>query len=51
MAKNCFNPNLYHIVALLILALITILCLALVGKVTLFNLEKHAQAINCTQKQ
>ena len=35
MNKNCNTPSLYHLTSLIILAIIAIICLGLLGKITL----------------
>ncbi len=50
MSKNCNTPQLYHLSSLIILAIIAIICLALLGKITIFlihpNNITHNSVIN-----
>ncbi len=41
MSKNCNTPQLYHLSSLIILAIIAIICLALLGKITIFLIHPN----------
>ena len=50
MSKNCNTPQLYHLSSLIILAIITIICLALLGKITIFLIHPNNITHNSVKK-
>ena len=46
MSKNYNTPQLYHLSSLIILAIIAIICLALLGKITIFLIHPNNSTHN-----